>query len=207
MEIATGRDVLEDFERNDFGEAAWYCVRTQPKHEHIASAGLSRQLGLEVFHPRLRMERATRRGVVRVIEPVFPCYVFARCSLEEHLNQIRYVNGVSNVVHFGFRIPVVPDSIIDELRQCFEAEEPLWVQDRLYPGAEVTVAEGALLGFRGIVVRLLPARQRVQVLLDFLGRTTVAEVDRKSLSLDNSCLADLLPTLATESRPWVGARG
>jgi len=38
------------------------------------------------------------------------------------------------------------------------------VEDHLYPGAEVTVAEGAFLGFAGIVVRLLPARQRVQIL-------------------------------------------
>jgi transcriptional antiterminator RfaH len=101
----------------------------------------------------------------------------------------------------------VPDPIIDELRQCFEAEEPLSVQDRLYPGAEVTVAEGAFLGYRGIVVRLMPAKQRVQILLDFLGRTTVAEVDRKSLTLENSCLADLVPTLATGQRVCLGAPG
>ena len=50
---------------------AWYCVRTQPKHEHIAAASLGRNLGLEVFHPRLRLERATRRGQMRVIEPLF----------------------------------------------------------------------------------------------------------------------------------------
>jgi len=46
---------------------AWYCARTKPKHEHIVAAGLKRNLGLEVFHPRLRIERPTRRGVVRVI--------------------------------------------------------------------------------------------------------------------------------------------
>jgi transcriptional antiterminator RfaH len=186
---------------------AWYCVRTHPKHEHIASAALSKNLGLEVFHPRLRMERATRRGVVRVIEPVFPCYVFARFCLGEHLDRIRYVNGVSNLVHFGHGIPDVPEQIIEELRQCFEAEEPLEVQDRLYPGAEVLVAEGSFLGFRGVVVRLMPAKQRVQILLDFLGRMTVAEVDRKSLTLENSCLADLIPPLATAGRACVTAAG
>ncbi|HWW02556.1 MAG TPA: transcription termination/antitermination NusG family protein [Candidatus Acidoferrum sp.] len=91
----------------DFETVSWYWARTQPKHEHIAAANLSRRLGLEVFQPRLRMERATRRGMVRVIEPLFPCYVFVRCALEDHLDQIRYVNGVSSVVHFGQRIPGV----------------------------------------------------------------------------------------------------
>jgi len=114
---------------------------------------------------------------------------------------------VSGLVHFGYGIPVVPDEVIDELRQCFEAEEPLTVQDRLYPGAEVMVAEGPFLGSHGVVVRLMPARQRVQILLDFLGRTTVAEVERKSLTLENSCLADLVPTLATRNRTCVATQG
>lgn len=60
-------------------------MRTKHKHEHIAAANLNKQLGLEILHPRLRLERTTRRGVVRLIEPVFPCYVFARCDLGEHL--------------------------------------------------------------------------------------------------------------------------
>jgi transcriptional antiterminator RfaH len=85
---------------------------------------------------------------------------------------------------------------VDELRQCFESEEPIAVQDPLRVGAEVTVAEGSLLGSRGIVVRLLPAKQRVQILLDFLGRTTLTEVDRKSLLVEAGRLADLMPSLA-----------
>lgn len=179
-----------------FCPPAWYCVRTQPKHEHIAAATLTRNLSLEVFHPRLKLERATRRGVVRVVEPLFPCYLFVRCSLGERLDEIRYVSGVSSLVHFGQQIPVVPDAVIEELRLCFEAEEPMSVEDRLYPGAEVSVAEGAFLGFSGIVVRLLPARQRVQILLEFLGRTTIAEVDRRSLTTENYSVANLVPSLA-----------
>ena len=175
-------------------------MRTQPKHEHIAAANLAKNLGLEVFHPRLRIERATRRGAVRVIEPLFPCYLFVRCSLDECLDQIRYVNGVSNLVHFGQKIPCIADAVIEELQQCFETDEPMAVADHLYPGAEVTVAEGSFLGFRGVVVRMLPARQRVQILLDFLGRTTVAEVDRRSLATDNPSVVDLVPSLATAAR-------
>ncbi len=178
---------------------AWYCARTQPKHEHIAAASLTRNLGLEVFHPRLRMERATRRGAVNVIEPLFPCYVFVRCQ-SESLEEIRYVTGISSLVHFGRKVPIVPDCVIEELRQCFESGEPMSVQDRLYPGAEVTVAEGSFLGFSGIVLRVLHARQRVQILLDFLGRTTLAEVDRKSLTLENGRVADLMPSLASTVR-------
>lgn len=178
---------------------AWYCARTQPKHEHIAAGGLRARLGLEVFNPRLRMERATRRGVVKVIEPLFPCYIFVRCNLSESADAIRYVNGISTLVHFGHRIPLVQDEVVEELRQCFDLDEPMGVEDGLKPGSEVLVAEGPFLGSRGVVVRALPGRQRVQILLDFLGRTTLTEVERRSLAVENRRMADLIPALATEA--------
>src|ERR1700677_1791657 len=94
---------------------AWYCARTKPKHEHIAAANLRKNLALEVFLPRLRLERATRRGLVRVIEPLFPCYIFVRCALEEKINEIRHTDGISTLVHFGHKTPKIADQIIAEL--------------------------------------------------------------------------------------------
>ena len=192
-------------EMDAFNLPTWYCARTKPKHEQIAAASLGKHLGLEVFHPRLRMERATRRGVVRVVEPLFPSYVFVRCALPEVLGEIRYVNGISSLVRFGQRIATVPDPVIDELKQCFQTDDPMSVEDKLRPGTEVTVAQGAFEGFQGIVVRLLPAKQRVQILLDFLGRTTLAEVDRRWLTQEDRCVVSLVPELATPVRIGVAA--
>ena len=84
---------------------AWICARTKPKHEHIAAANLRSRLGVEVFLPRLRMERMTRRGLVRGNEPLFPCYLFVRCVVGETLNDIKRTNGVNTVVHFAGQIP------------------------------------------------------------------------------------------------------
>ncbi len=184
------------FPMNSHGPA-WYCARTKPKHERIAAANLQKNLGLEVFHPRLRMERATRRGVMRVIEPLFPCYIFVRCVLEERLDAVRHVTGISSLVHFGRRIAMVPEAAIDELRQCFESEQPMAMIDGLVAGAEVLIAEGAFMGLSAMVVRALPAVRRVQILLDFLGRPTLAEVDRSTLTVQNYRVADRLPLLAT----------
>ena len=179
-------------------DVGWFCARTQPKHEHIAAGNLRKRLGLEVFNPRLRLERSTCRGLVRVIEPLFPGYVFVRCSLAENVDRIRYVTGVSSLVHFGLKVPAVADEVIDELRQCFESDEPMGVQERLRPGTEVIVSEGPFLGSRGLVVTALPGRQRVQILLDFLGRTTLTEVERTFLTVEDRRMADLVPALATE---------
>jgi len=182
------------------GSLAWYCARTKPKHEHIAAANVRQNLGLEVFHPRLRMERATQRGVMRVVEPLFPCYIFIRCVLEENFGDVRHTNGISSLVHFGQKIPTVPDSIIEELRECFEADDPMTVEDPISPADEVVFVEGAFIGMRAFVLRIMPAKKRVQVLLDVLGGPTPVEVERKAVVLERNTLADFVPVLAAQSR-------
>ncbi|MDE3067234.1 MAG: hypothetical protein KGJ60_06730 [Verrucomicrobiota bacterium] len=175
---------------------AWYCARTKAKHEHIAAAGLRKHLGLEVFHPRLRVERATRRGLMRLVEPLFPCYLFVRCVLEERMHEIQRMCGVSGLVRFGGRIPQVADSIVEELQECFEPDDSMMVEDRIMPADEVLIANGAFAGVSAFVLRVMPARKRVQVLLDILGRPTPVEVDRVSVTLIRNTVADLVPVLA-----------
>ena len=99
-------------------EPAWYTMRTKPKHEHIAAANLRRNLTLPVFFPRIRLEKVTRRGLVRVAEPLFPCYIFVRCVLEERFSDIQHTVGVNRLVNFGGKIPEVADSI--QFRMFFQ---------------------------------------------------------------------------------------
>ena len=182
-------------------QPAWYCARTKPKHEHIAAANLRKHLGLEVFHPQLRIERSTRRGLVRNIEPLFPCYIFVHCAIMERLDQIRYTNGISSIVHFADRIPTVSDTVIAELKACFNTDEPMPVEEQLSPGAEVVLGDGAFVGMKASVLRVMPAGRRVQVLLDILGRPTAVEVDRRFVALEKNTMADLVPLLAAQPQP------
>jgi transcriptional antiterminator RfaH len=184
--------------------AAWYCARTKPKHEHIAAANLRKHLQLRVFHPRLQIKRNTRRGVVQVIESLFPSYIFVHCQLGEQQDEIRYCHGISSLVHFGRDIPQVPDGIIRELQACFENQDLLTVEARLVPGDEVTVVTGAFSGMQACVLRNLPARSRVQILLDILGRSTQVEVERNMVVLVRNTLADWAPILAA-TPPKTGA--
>src|SRR4029077_15110962 len=54
----------------------WFCLRAHPKREHIAAVGLRRQFGIGCFSPRVRFRKATRRGAVWFVEPMFPGYLF-----------------------------------------------------------------------------------------------------------------------------------
>ena len=180
---------------------AWYGARTKLKHEHIAAANLRKHLGLEVFFPRLRLEKMTRRGMVRVVEPLFPCYIFARCVLADCSHEIQHTSGISNLVHFGSRIPEVPDAIIAELQACFDADAVITVEHHLSPGDAVTLADGAFAGMPALVLKNLPAKKRVQILLDILGQPTSVEVGQNSVIQQQNTVADMVPILAAEPPP------
>lgn len=179
---------------------AWYCARTKPKHEHIAAANVQKHLGLKVFNPRLRVQRATKRGLVRSVEPLFPCYIFIRCVIEEKSNDIQHANGVSSLVRFGQKIPKVDDAIIEDLQKYFGVEETITLEDQLAPDDAVIVADGAFAGMQAKVLRVMPATRRVQILLDVLGGPTSVEVNRASVVLENNTIAGRLPVLAASSR-------
>lgn len=160
----------------------WYCVRTRAKSEHLAAARLPRLAGVETFCPRIRFRRATRRGPVWFTEAMFPSYLFARFDLARSLKAVLYTAGVTGVVHFGERHVPVPDGAVDALR-AETADGGIKVFDRPFEaGDETVVLSGPFEGLKAVVTRALPARERVRILLDFLGRATQAEVDASTLA-------------------------
>jgi transcriptional antiterminator RfaH len=160
---------------------AWYCVRSQLRHEHIAAAHLVQDLDLAVFLPRIRFRRLTRQGSRRVTEPLFPAYLFARFKWAEHLRAVQHARGVAQVVHFGERWPTVPDEVIDLLRGEVGSDEIHEVRGELRAGDEVRLVGGAMHGLSAVVTHALPARQRVAVLLEFLGRQVKVEVAQEGV--------------------------
>lgn len=161
---------------------AWYCVRSRQKQEHIAAAKL-RQLGIGVFNPGLRLRRPTQRGPVWFTEALFPSYLFARFSLRSQLAQVRGVNGVASVVQFGQQAPSIPDEVIADLRAMTGESETIVQDQTIAPGEQIVVAAGPFQGLLGLVQQILPATERVRVLLEILGRTTEVELDARAVTL------------------------
>lgn len=155
---------------------AWFCIRSQPKHEHIAAAWLKKDAGVEVYLPRIRFRRATRRGKVWVTEALFPNYLFARFDWHRSLRHIQHGRGIQTIVHFGDRWPTIGDDTIDLLRKSLSEEEIHVVPETLESGDEVRIVSGPFHGLQAVVTQTLSSQQRVMVLLDFLGRQTCVEV-------------------------------
>ena len=169
----------------------WFCLRSQPKHEHIAAAHLKKMAAVEVFLPRVRFQRATRQGLAWVTEALFPNYLFARFDWQNSLRQVQAARGVSSVVHFGERWPVIEAAVIADLQLAFGADELHIISAELLPGDAVQIAEGSLSGVRAVVSRVIPGRERVAVLMDFLGRQTTIEVPTQAVIKEGDARATM----------------
>lgn len=173
-------------------DVLWYGVRTQTKREHIAAKHLRTLEDIEVFCPRIRYRKATRRGKIWWVEPMFPGYLLARFNLEEMERSVTFSQGVRGLVRFGSEIPSIPGPFIEKLRRetlalatSGHSDDPECVTlvPKLFSGDEIEVANGPLQGMQGTIVQVLPAIERVKILLDFLGRPNVIEMDLFSLIL------------------------
>ena len=175
-------------------EPAWYCIRTQTKREYLASKSLKQLEGVQSFCPRLRYRKATRRGKVWWVEAMFPGYIFAFFSRPKYERDVIHTHGVMSLLKFGNDVPEVPSTFIAELIQTLELQdqenEDTITQPTVKKNDEVEIAHGTLQGFQGKVVEVLPALERVKILVEFLGNQQVVETDLFSLILPDKPIPD-----------------
>lgn len=152
-------------------EEAWYCFQALTKKEHIAAEMIRTTMSLEVLCPRIKYAKVTQRGKVQFVEPLFPGYLFVRGDLKEYYRLIRATNGIRDVVMYGDRVPRVPESFIEELRKRLnEHDTREFREPDLEPGQRVHITSGPFARWEAIVAGKVRARNRVKLLLDFLGR-------------------------------------
>jgi transcriptional antiterminator RfaH len=161
--------------------AAWYCLQSKRKREHIAAAHLRELKGVTVFCPRIRFRRQTRTRLTWVTEALFPGYLFAHFELGRMHRAVGYTHGVRCIVRFANRYPTIDEATVAQLREQIGEKEIRLMDYEPLRGDNVKVAEGAFAGLEAVVTQILPARARVRVLLDFLGRKVEAELERYSV--------------------------
>jgi transcriptional antiterminator RfaH len=163
-------------ELNQISDPLWFCLKTHPKHEHFAAASLRQTLQVECLAPRIRFRKSTRRGVVWFVEPMFPGYLFAHFSYADLHRQVEHAFRVTGVLKFGDRVAVIEESLLSQLRQAVGDEETIVFDPEVTVGERIKIGDGAFKGLEAVVTRLLPAKERVRVLIDFLGRPIEADV-------------------------------
>jgi len=165
-------------------ELLWYCVKTKPKQEGIATRLLRGELDLEVFCPKIRFKRARSTGVAWVTEAMFPGYLFVRFVYPELHRRIAATSGVAKTLAFGGYPVVIEESIISDLRRHIADGETVEISSEIKEGEEIKVIEGPFLGVRALVTRVLPSRERVAILLNMLGQEREIEVSAEAVLPD-----------------------
>lgn len=163
----------------------WFCLRAQPKREHIAAACLRMQSGVEVFSPRICFRKHTSRGPVWFVESMFPGYLFARFDYVNLHRRVRQGPGIRGFVQFGDCLGLLEESLINELRARMGQDELLQIDQDLEPGEHVQITQGPFQGLDALVTRAIAARGRVEILIEWMGRSLHAEASVADLAPPN----------------------
>ena len=153
----------------------WYLVQTKPRQEEVALTHLTRQ-GYECYLPRFKAQRVRKGRIHRLIEPLFPRYLFialGQSAQSRSWSPIRSTQGVSTLVRFGQEPARVQPEVVDQIR-AQEGETP--EAEAFAPGARLLITQGPFKGLEGIF-QMLDGEQRAMVLLELLGKPVRVPVE------------------------------
>jgi transcriptional antiterminator RfaH len=161
----------------------WYCIHTKPLKERQVANCLNERLGLETYFPRLKRQKTIRRVRRVVTSPLFPRYLFCRFDLQARYRAVRYAPEVLEIVSFGERPALVPDTMIDELKSwAGDTFDQISVQPDLHPGDMVEITDGPMRGLHAVILRERNDRDRVAVLLSILECGAQVKISRSQLT-------------------------
>jgi transcriptional antiterminator RfaH len=118
----------------------------------------------------------TQRGPVWFVEAMFPGYLFAKFIYSTQHRAVESSHGIRGIVHFGDRLATLPENLVVALKSRVGAEEVMTVDCSIKVGQPVEIIEGPFRGLEAVVTRLQPAKERIRVLLEFLGRPLETEI-------------------------------
>jgi transcription antitermination factor NusG len=113
-------------------------------------------------------------------EVLFPGYIFINTNLENY-SALKYTMGIKNIIKFGDNISCIPNQDIKSMQITEETSKIDPVAQQVQIGKDVLISNGSL---RGSMVKIcsLPSRERVDVLLTFLGSMRTVTIPVKDLT-------------------------
>jgi len=129
----------------------------------------------DYFLPKITTKKINSNPKVEVL---FPGYIFVNTSFENY-SALKYTMGIRNIIKFGDNISCISDEEIEAMQMAEEVSKIDPVVSQIQIGQDVMIAKGSLTGSI-VKVCSLPSKERVGVLLSFLGsvrRVTIPEKD------------------------------
>ena len=156
-------------------DTTWFCIHTAPLREEMVAEYLTTR-DFVIYNPMLKAKRKGRvNGRDRIMEPLFPRYLFAQFNPDAHVSKVRYAPGVAGIVS-GLNGPIpVPDSLIREIHS--NLDNSFYTTGRLRQGDRIEIESGPLKGTVGIFQSFvnIKSKDRVRVLMELIQRPVVVE--------------------------------
>ena len=157
-------------------DTCWYVMQSKPHKENQLCAYLE-SIDLEIFYPTIEVQPVNPRSAK--IRPLFPRYMFVQTDLEEiGISALKWTPFSIGLVQFdGQAVPVRDDVIFAIRKQINHIEaEGGFLLKGLKKGDPVQIAGGPLTGYEALFDMRLRSSDRVQVLLEMLGRQVRTQV-------------------------------
>lgn len=165
-------------------EPEWLVVRTKPRQERVAVCHLS-QREVEPYCP-LYLEPPWHPRAPKGPVPLFGGYIFVRCNPHTQLNAVSFCPGILRPVRFDRELATVDQDVIDALK-LRETDRgyviPTEMEFGIEEGRTVRVMAGPLKDMEGIFRGYLRGGRRARVLMEFLRRRSLVEVETEMLAV------------------------
>ncbi|WP_262138181.1 transcription/translation regulatory transformer protein RfaH [Pseudomonas sp. Marseille-Q5117] len=146
----------------------WYLLQCKPRQDERAQLNLQQQ-NYSTFRPQLMSERSIRGKRQRILESLFPGYVFIQLSRDDNWAPIRSTRGVSRIVEFNHVPARVDEDVIAQLRERSQKSLGFPADPQLKPGEPLQIVQGPLSPLEGVFLSM-HGDERVMMLLNFLNR-------------------------------------
>ena len=153
----------------------WIVATYKPNEVKRVESNLSNQK-FDYYLPRITTKKINSNLKE---EALFPGYIFINTSFENH-SVLKYTKGIKNIIKFGDNISCISNDEINAIQMAEEASKIDPVVPQIQIGQDVFVAKGSL---KGSIVKIcsLPFKERVDILLSFLGSVRRVSISEKDL--------------------------
>ena len=167
----------------------WIAVYTKSRHEQIVINELSKK-DIESFCPMFKERRQWSDRKKWVHFPLFRSYVFARIHLKENIFVLQTI-GVNKIVKFQNKISIIPDQVINDIKNIVDVGYKIQQVDYFIKGDEVSVVSGPLKGINGII-QDLKGDSRLIMKVEAIRQAFSIEISSEQLKLKKKNVSKVL---------------
>ena len=163
-----------------FGTLHWFVIHTKPRDEYRVKNHFE-GMEIETLLPLCENFQYSHGRMSRVINPLFPNYLFARLDLEHHYYKVKWTRGVNRILGAWNEPIPISETVIEMLKDRMGDDDTVKLLDEFQEGDLVQITSGPLKDFIGVFQRRLSSGDRVRVLLNLIDAEVPVQISRSQI--------------------------